>query len=159
MTVDIVFRVQSWRAVAALALVLSQAPLVLGCGGMSTISVGYDESCEGLSSEYCLLPWPSDRWLAEDSSTQTGLRLAYEPGAMPLNKDGEPFDVEAYAFRDGYSPASTILALFEGDVDLAAMPGAAVEGSWELSLAPDSPIVRTAMSDARFGTCESSRAI
>jgi hypothetical protein len=87
------------------------------------------------------LPWPSDRWLAADEETATGFRLAYESSAIPLNKDGEAFDVESYAFRDGYSPMSQILTLFRLDVDTAGTEGLAGEGEWEKSLAPESPSI------------------
>ena len=115
-------------------------PLASGCGE-ELVSVDYDEACEGLNPYYCLLPWPSDRWLAEDPSTETGFRLSYSSTAVPLNKDGEEFDVSPYAFRDGYSPASQILTLFSTDVDVASTPNLAVEGSWYLSLAAESPTV------------------
>lgn len=127
----------SLLVVAVAALGLSAG--LSGCEPM--VSVAYDVDCEGLGPEYCILPWPSDRWLADDPSSQTGFRLSYEESAMPLNKDGETFDVASYAFRDGYSPASQILTLFSGDVDVAATPGLALEGSWELSIAADSPTV------------------
>jgi hypothetical protein len=128
----------------ALPLVVTLAVIVItvalpGCE--SAISVTYDADCEGLGPQYCLLPWPSDRWLTEDPSTETGFRLAYEAAAMPLNKDGEVFDVAAYAFRDGYSPASQILTLFSADVDTEGTLGLALEGQWDLSLAAGSPTV------------------
>ncbi|MEE2829256.1 MAG: hypothetical protein VX498_08710, partial [Myxococcota bacterium] len=68
--------------------------LVLGSCGVAgpTVPANYDASCEGLNPLYCLLPWPSDRWLEEDPSTETGYRLRYESAAIPLNKDGADFD-------------------------------------------------------------------
>ena len=38
----------------------------------------------------------------------TGLRLQYDPAAVPLSENGNPFDVTPYSFRDGFSPASTL---------------------------------------------------
>ncbi len=104
------------------------------------IHVVVEEQCEGTNPRNCILPWPSDRWLEEDSSTTTGFRLMYDAAAVPTNKDGDPFAVEPYSVRDGFSPASTIITVFGGDVDTTT-PGFPVEGSWDLSLAPDSPTV------------------
>lgn len=124
-----------WRALGA-------AVLLTGCPEPEPdpIHVVVEDHCEGTNPRNCILPWPSDRWLAADSSTETGFRLQYEAAAVPANKDGDLFDVEPYRVRDGFSPASTILTVFATDVDVTT-PGLAVEGSWELSLADDSPTV------------------
>jgi len=97
--------------------------------------------CEGLTTLHCSLPWPSSQWLAEDATTATGYRLQYEAEGLPLNKNGELFEVEPYRFRDGFSPGAQMLTMFPADADLIATPGVAVEGSWALSLADDSPTV------------------
>ena len=120
---------------------LSAALLLVLGACRPTVTVDYDPACEGLGEEYCLLPWPSDRWLSTDPSTSTGFRLSYEAAAMPLNKDGEAFDVDSYAFRDGYSPMSQIITLFSADVDTGATTGLALEGDWEQSLDAESPTV------------------
>jgi len=105
------------------------------------IHVLVEEHCEGTNPQNCLMPWPSDRWLVDDDSTVTGFRLQYDPAAVPLNKDGDAFDVEAYSQRDGFSPGTAILTLFGGDVDPDNTPGFPVEGSYDLSLLTTSPTI------------------
>jgi hypothetical protein len=104
------------------------------------IHVLVEPQCEGTNPRHCMLPWPSSRWL-EEADTETGVRLAYDADAMPLNMDGDPFDVDAYRIRDGFSPASTILTTFAADVDTDATAGLALEGLDPLSLELDSPTV------------------
>lgn len=124
-----------------LTALLLAAPLI-GCEAEpDPIHVLVEAQCEGTNPQNCLMPWPSDRWLVEDSSTVTGLRLQYDPAAVPLSENGNPFDVTPYSFRDGFSPASAILTLFGGDVDVDNTAGLAVEGSDELSLLGTSPTI------------------
>ena len=105
------------------------------------IDVLINEVGEGLSPLHDMLPWPSDRWLVDDSSTVTGKRLQYDPAAMPLNFEGDAFEVDAYAYRDGFSPASPILTAFRPDLDVDATPGLAKQGEFEQSLAADSATI------------------
>ena len=105
------------------------------------IIVDIDAWCEGTTPLHCMLPWPSDRWLVDDASTDTGKRLNLSSEAIPRNTDEADFDVSAYNIYDGFSPATAILTAFPTDVDLTNTPDLAVEGSYDLSLAEQSPTV------------------
>jgi len=105
------------------------------------ITVQVDSWCEGSNPLHCMLPWPSDHWLVEDSDSDTGFRLNYDPLAIPENIQRDTFDVSAYNIRDGFSPSSTILTVFPSGVDPVGTAGLAVEGEWGLSLAAESPTV------------------
>jgi hypothetical protein len=107
------------------------------------INVPIAEECEGMIpiNQHCMLPWPSDRWLVDDPGTVTGKRLEYEPAAFPVNLNGAEMDVSAYRYRDGFSPSSQILTMFDPDVDTANTVGLAHEGEYDKSLADDSPTI------------------
>jgi len=105
------------------------------------IVVDINAWCEGTTPLHCMLPWPSDRWLVDDASTDTGKRLNLSSDAIPRNTDDDEFDVSAYNIYDGFSPATAMLTVFPTDVDVTTTPGLAVEGSWDLSLSADSPTV------------------
>jgi hypothetical protein len=126
-----------------LALLLAACPSAAPDDAPAPIPIAIADECEGMIpiNQHCLLPWPSDRWLVDDPSTVTGKRLQYDPAAFPLNIDGDLFDVEAYSYRDGFSPSSTILTVFDPDVDTENTVGLAVQGRWELSTADDSPTI------------------
>ncbi len=121
--------------IAALFLVL-----LVGCPP-DPIHVLVEPHCEPTSPRHCMLPWPSSTWLTEDASTATGYRLTYDAEGVPRNDSWDPVDVEPYTLRDGFSPASTMLAAFRPDVDVDAIEGLAVEGRDDLSLLPESPTV------------------
>ena len=108
------------------ALVALLAP---GCG---------QDPCDELNPLYCLLPYPSDRYLAEDPTTVTGYRLRYDARAIPKNLLEQPFDTTPYERLDGASPATQIITLFSRPPDLA--PAASQEDIGR-SLNPDSPTV------------------
>ena len=44
--------------------------------------------CNPISTDNCLLPWPSSFYLKKDTTTQTGWKMAYDKEAMPSNRDG-----------------------------------------------------------------------
>jgi len=126
----------------------SLACFLLLCGSLSSctaepepIVVDINAWCEGTNTLHCMLPWPSDRWLVDDASTDTGKRLNLSSDAIPRNTDEDEFDVSAYNLYDGFSPATAILTVFPSDVDVVATRGLAIEGSWDLSLADDSPTI------------------
>lgn len=115
------------------------------------------DQCEILNNAECLLPYPSSRFLVEDSSTATGFRLNIPAiGLPPLN--GPPVDPAPLNRVDGFSPMVQIMMHFPQGVDAAVsnasrlLPagccGQPVGPPWidtrtstERSLDPDSPSV------------------
>ena len=98
--------------------------------------VPYDEHCDNLNPRFCGLPWPSDRWVVPDEATVSGVRLNYDPLAVPGGT--ESFDVSFYNRLDGFSPSSQIVTLFDEPADLS---GAAGPDDIAASLAADHPTV------------------
>ena len=93
-----------------------------GDSAAPTVSVPQESGCENLNPLYCLLPWPSDRYLVEDAATATGYRLEYDEAAVPLGKGATEFDVSPYTRLDGMSPASQLMTMFPIPPDLDEAP-------------------------------------
>src|SRR5690348_10754857 len=71
------------------------------------------EGCNPLAPEYdCLLPFPSDYFLAEDVALPLGHRVRLSEAAKPKTKDGTAFDFTELHPADGWSHGTQILALF-----------------------------------------------
>lgn len=130
-----------------IALVL--VPLVFGCAGDTTggdddsadpepIHLDADEACENINPGYCMLPWPSSRYLAPDDTTETGWRVAYESETFPTNIEDLAFDPTPYNRLDGFPPSSQILTVFDAPVDGSVLPP---HWDYDRSLAADSPTV------------------
>ena len=74
--------------------------------------------CENVNPHHCLLPWPSSHFLAEDGSTVTGRKVALEIDMMPENQLDEPVtSVHAWNRFDGFSPMTSMMTLFPGELD------------------------------------------
>jgi hypothetical protein len=67
----------------------------------------------------CMMPFPSDYYTRPESSSPTGLRLAFTAAGMPKNKTGVPMDPAPYAASDGFSQGQAILVKVPG-IDTAA---------------------------------------
>jgi len=89
---------------------------LLGCGGSSEL-VTTEAECNPLGGAECVTPWPSSIYEIDDSTTSTGVRLDFPPGALPSNEDGIAIDPAQFNRRDGFSPAVQIFTAFPGGVD------------------------------------------
>ncbi|OJT18140.1 hypothetical protein BO221_42390 [Archangium sp. Cb G35] len=92
------------------------------------------EGCNPLAAEHdCLLPFPSDYFLAEDGTLPSGHRVRLSEAAKLKTKEGTGFDFTDLHPADGWSHGTQILALFPGGVDVANLPSlespAAVSGT------------------------------
>ena len=74
------------------------------------IEVDHPGRCEFLGvDDQCLLPFPSDWYTVEDSSTDTGRRVAIRRPSTPANLDGVHIDPAELNRNDGFSPGSPIM--------------------------------------------------
>jgi hypothetical protein len=81
------------------------------------------EGCNPLAAEHdCLLPFPSDYFLAEDGALPSGHRVRLSEAAKLKTKDGTAFDFTELHPADGWSHGTQILALFPGGVDVSNVP-------------------------------------
>ncbi len=142
-----------------LPFLLSSALLSAGCGddgpgggpgdsGTADAGPILDDSrpeCENVNPHHCLLPWPSSRYLAEDSATETGWRIDVPIEAMPSNIEDVTVDPSMLSRFDGFSPIATAVTLFPGRLDTSVLPD---EHHIADSLADDSP---TVLLDAETG--------
>lgn len=101
--------------------------------------------CDDLLDDYCAMPFPSTHFLEEDGSTATGYRMALPAEAMPRNGDGEPVDTDWYRRFDGFSPMTSLITFFPGEIDDGNLVG---EDRIEASLEDGSP---TILLDAETG--------
>ncbi len=96
-----------------------------------------DPACDPLIPERCTIPWPSNRYLVDDDTTETGYRLQFDPTSLPSNFRGVHIDPTPYARFDGYGPGSPPLVFFH-DLDASSF---ATEYDIAPSLADDAQIL------------------
>lgn len=95
-----------------LPLSLLASITLLSCGQGINNNFGVEETrgnaaCENLDTTYCMLPFPSDRYV-EHTEGQSP-RLAFDAEALPINRVGETFDISAFEGLDGYGAASPVI--------------------------------------------------
>jgi hypothetical protein len=88
---------------------LPEPPLTEGCNPLG-----------GGEKEDCLLPFPSDVYRKQDA--QGAHRLAFPPNALPASTKGVGLDAAQFAGRDGFSPATPLLAFFPQRLDPQNLP-------------------------------------
>ena len=95
--------------------------------------------CEPLDTRHCLLPYPSNAFVVNDPTTDTGKRVAFPKGSAPTNVGGVTVDVAEWNRNDGFSPNTPILTHVEGlDPKASNLP------PWtdlEASLGASAPVV------------------
>lgn len=80
------------------------------------------EGCDVLDTRSCLLPFPSDAYSVQDTSTGTGRRVDLPQGLL-ANVDGTTLDPTQWNLNDGFSPNTPILVHVPGiDPDQTALP-------------------------------------
>ncbi len=103
-----------------------------------SIDVSRADYCDITQPVECLFPFPNNFFSSIDRSTETGVRVNFDPRAMPLNASGDSFDVTEYNRNDGFSPGPSILA-YVPDVDLNRTGAAPITDPGQ-SLDPAAPI-------------------
>jgi hypothetical protein len=99
-------------------LACETAPPTSDAGSDAPVTVDpYPDACEHIDPTACLLPWPSSRYLVDDPSTATGRRVAIPAEAMPTDMRGNHVDPAPYSGRDGFSPLTSMMISFPGELD------------------------------------------
>ena len=116
------------RLLELLSFVLMTLALCAACGDPEAPPVpdagpAQPASCNPLSADHCMLPWPSTFYLKKDTTTQTRYRLAYSKQVMPLNKDGVQVDTARFNQPDGFSFGSQMLVHFKQGISPKGLPG------------------------------------
>jgi hypothetical protein len=94
--------------------------------------------CEQLDPAACILPFPSDFYMLNDGTSDTGMKVALLDSAMPVNVDGVAMDPTEWNRSDGYSPGSLMMTVVPDlDADASRLPPITDIAQ---SLAEDSPI-------------------
>ena len=102
------------------------------------VEVRHDAGCDDLNPIHCLLPFPSDAFLAEDATTTTGFRVNYANTSLPGTGLSDHVEITGLNRFDGITPSTQIMTAFTTVPDLT---GAADQHSIADSLATDHPTI------------------
>ena len=83
------------------------------------VEVAYEEGCDNINSLHCMLPFPSNAFLREDSTTATGFRVNYADSTFPEAGIVYETKIPGLSRLDGMSPATQIMTAFDRVPDLA----------------------------------------
>lgn len=75
--------------------------------------------CDDIEPQSCFLPWPSNRLLTADSSTETGLRVDLATDVLPADEE-----LDALQGADGFSRVTPIVVPAPSDADSGQAQGA-----------------------------------
>ncbi|MFQ3343788.1 MAG: hypothetical protein ACKVI6_05810 [Candidatus Poseidoniales archaeon] len=87
------------------------------------LEIIHTDGCDNTNPIHCMLPFPSDAFLVDDTSTVTGKRISYLPSTLP--KSGTVGEVFAPILNqiDGASPNTQIMTAFYVEADVSDMAG------------------------------------
>ncbi len=101
----------------ALSLSLVAPIATLTACGDDGVDLATPDECNPLgASTHCLVPWPS-AFYEVSADTETGYRLEYPKGALPVNIDEVALEPSIYAKHDGFSSAAPIMVAFDVGID------------------------------------------
>lgn len=83
-------------------------------GATGAADLGPRGDCNPVDPSVCALPFPSSFYLDDDATTQTGRRVAFGAGSLPVNREGVGVDPTYWNEKDGFSPNSALLFYFQG---------------------------------------------
>jgi hypothetical protein len=96
------------------------------------------EGCDVITTQQCLLPFPSDFYTEQNRSTGTG-RIVSLPGGQLPNTEGVTFDPTEWNRNDGWSPNTPILVYIPNfDAEATRLPK---QYDIEFSTTPESATV------------------
>jgi len=95
------------------------------------IAVSQTAGCDNLNPIHCMLPFPSDAFLIEDSTTVTGLRVNYQNDTLPVSGSVESVNIPGLNRFDGMSPSTQIMTAF---TTIANLTGVADQHTIAISL-------------------------
>ena len=75
-------------------------------------AVPHTEGCDSLSTIHCMLPFPSDAFLREDPTTETGWRVNYSVSTFPASGSVDEVSIPNINLLDGMSPSTQIMTAF-----------------------------------------------
>jgi len=102
------------------------------------VEVRHDAGCDDLNPIHCLLPFPSDAFLAEDATTTTGFRVDYANTTLPSTGLIDEIEISGLNRFDGMSPSTQIMTAF---TKVPNLTGVADQHSIADSLASDHPTI------------------
>ncbi len=79
------------------------------------------DGCDPLDTRQCVLPFPSNAYLADDPSTASGHRVSFPAAALPTNAQGITVDPTPWNLEDGFSANASLLT-YVADLDPANLP-------------------------------------
>ncbi len=87
------------------------------------LEIPHTDGCDNTNPIHCMLPFPSDAFLIDDDSTNTGKIISYSPSTIP--RSGTVGEVYAPILNqiDGASPNTQIMTAFYSEPDLSELAG------------------------------------
>ena len=93
----------------------------LGDSGPIVVSIPHSEGCDSLDPGHCMMPFPSSKYLATDSTTNTGFRLNVPAESIPVSGSAGPSDIPMLGLFDGHSPSTQIFTTFTATPDISPL--------------------------------------
>ncbi len=79
------------------------------------------EDCDPLVPQSCAMPWPSNLYLAEDDTRETGYTVTFGATTLPANILEDHIAPDPYTRMDGYGLGAPIMAIFP-KLDITGLP-------------------------------------
>ena len=80
---------------------------------LELVEVTYEEGCDNINPLHCMLPFPSNAFLREDSTTETGFRVNYADSTFPEAGIVYETKIPGLSRLDGMRPATQIMTAFD----------------------------------------------
>jgi len=90
---------------------------------INPIAIPHVEGCDNTNPIHCMLPFPSDAFLIDDESTNTGKRISYSQNTIPSSGTVSPVEVPILNQMDGASPNTQIMTAFNVEPDVSDLAG------------------------------------
>tara|TARA_B110000467_G_scaffold90762_1_gene82062 strand:+ start:7823 stop:9892 length:2070 start_codon:yes stop_codon:yes gene_type:complete len=87
------------------------------------ITIPHIEGCDNTNPIHCMLPFPSDAFLIDDDTTNTGKRIHYSQNTIPSSGTVSPIEIPILNQMDGASPNTQIMTAFTVEPDVSELAG------------------------------------
>jgi len=86
------------------------------CAVPNDVDLSKSPSCDFIAAfgNPCLQPFPNDYFTRPDSSSETGLRVNFQPDSTPKNSAGKHIEVDQLNTSDGFSPGQPVSLYIPG---------------------------------------------